>query len=144
LSLPVGAQDVSGPAAVATHASDVPLVPLARRASDHDKPQPVTEVIVCDRRAGPSAATRNATVEAVEVVIAPPLIVEAGVVWLRTAFATTPNEAAWALEAPSTAPTVSEATAATATAASARERAMRANGAICLGDRMVETDPFGR
>jgi hypothetical protein len=137
-SLPVGAQDLSGPAAVATHASDVPLVPLARRASDHDRPQPETEVIDCDRRSGPSAATRNATVEAAEVVIAPPVIVEAGAVWLRTAFATMPNGVAWALEASSTAPTVSAATTATPRATSARGRAMWAD------DRMIEGDSFGR
>ncbi|OZB89618.1 MAG: hypothetical protein B7X41_01870, partial [Microbacterium sp. 14-71-5] len=61
-----GAHEVSAIGAAADHTSEVPCVPLARRTSDHVRPQPETEETDWVLALGPSAATSSTSCDAAD------------------------------------------------------------------------------
>lgn len=89
MRLALGAQEVRAPGAVAVHTSDVPSVPSARRTSDQDRPQPVTDEIDWVCPSGPSAATSRTRVEAADVETGAAGMAEAGLVTVRELLART-------------------------------------------------------
>ncbi|BDO41358.1 hypothetical protein CELD12_08480 [Cellulomonas sp. NTE-D12] len=84
-----GAHEVSAVGAAADHTSEVPCVPLARRTSDHVRPQPETEATDWVPALGPSAATSSTICDAADGDTAAAAIADDGLVVVRALVAST-------------------------------------------------------